>query len=799
MVISRGFCRGLLLLGAALVACGGGEQTPMSDGGGPDGPDASWTAVAVGPAGGSFTFAGGKVKLEVPPGALAQETAIKVMAASKYPADSRLVAGTVYDLLPDGAVFKKAVKLSIAYDSSKVPAGATEAALRIHRVASGAWKPVGGGGVDTAAAVVWDHIDGFSTYGIKGRSPTGPDGTADVAIDAAVPKDGALSDGTQSDAPTKQDATKPDMKVSDAPVPDAAKPPATTCPGHVNKAGWCWHRPLPQGNSLNDVACAGNRVYIVGMGGTVLTRDGKSWKPVSLSTQTNLKAVWGASASDMHIGGGAQYHYNGKTWSLETLPKPTGLVRGIHGNGSGSVWTVGHKGTMWHKQGANWSSLSPNTTKDLLGIWAVGNKTFAVGSDGLIFHNTSLKTKVNAKSLEGVWGSSTSDIYAVGRDSKGGGVVFHHDGAKWAPQAPGTTWALSDIWGSGPKDIYAVGSAGTIIHNAGAGWQKQSSGSKSYLYGVGGCGPSEVYAVGAYGTILRSDGKKWVEQSTSTKFIPFAGIWGASSSDVFAVGGGNDTWHVQHYDGKGWKEQSSGSGRGLLSVWGTGSTNVYAVGYRTAGTNNQGVVLRYNGKQWADFYVPKGVSRLYGVWVSPANTVFAVGTAGAVLRYEGAKWSMQVINTGSSNDDFYTTWGTSSTNVYAGGYGGLYRFDGSAWKQEKAPPPSNVWGHVYGIWGTSPTNVFVASQYKIFRFDGTTWKVLLTTKTGTNQGIWGDGKSGIFVGRSSGKVMHYNGSAWNTLDSGTHHSLEAVWGGASRTFFVGSGGTILEYQGKAKP
>ena len=807
MVSSRYLSLGLMFLGAAQVACNGTE-TPMTNDGGKDGPgvlDASVASVLVGPAGGTFTLAGGKVKLEVSPGALAKETSIKAVATKSYPKDAHVVEGTVFDLLPDGIVFNKPVKLSISYEQSKVPPATAEGSLRILKVVVGAWKSVNGGGVDTKAAVAWAHIDGFSKYGIKGRSPVTPDGIADMAADAAAPPDSSLVDAPQADAPTpdapqpdvlkvdtqKPDVMKPDTLVPDAVVPDASKPPAKTCPGFVSKAGWCWHRPLPQGNTLFDVGCAGNKVFIAGKDGTVLVRDGKKWKPVSLGTKTELRVVWGASASDMYIGGGSIFHNNGVNWSQQTLPKPTGLVHGIWGNGSGSVWAVGSDGTMWHRQGTTWTSLSTNTTKDLQGIWATGNKMYAVGESGVIFHDKWLKTQVNASSLLGVWGSSAKDVYAVGWNATSG-MVLHFDGAKWSHQASGKTKVLRDVWGAGSTTVYAVGGE-AIIHNDGTGWKKQYSEIGRSLFGVGGCSASDVYAVGGGGVILHSDGTKWVEQSSSTKFMHINDVWGASSTDIFAVGGGEGVSYILHYDGSGWKEQFSTPGGGLSGVWGTSGTNVYAVGSRSG----EGIVLRYDGKQWKEIHVAKGVSSLTDVWALSNKSVFVVGSQGAILRYNGSQWIKLASGTTKT---LLSVWGTSGNNVVAGGWNGtLIRFDGSSWKQQGLSGPSTSFDTVHDVWGTSSTNVFAVGAKGVFQFDGSMWKTISTTKNSSNYGVRGDGKSGIFVVGSAGKAMHYDGSTWKTLDSGTHHGFNAIWAGASKVFAVGDSGTILEYQGKTKP
>lgn len=62
---------------------------------------------------------------------------------------------------------------------------------------------------------------------------------------------------------------------------------------------------------------------------------------------------------------------------------------------------------------------------------------------------------------------------------------------------------------------------------------------------------------------------------------------------------------------------SSGTTRDLYGVWGTGPSNVYAVGA-------SGTIRRYNGTTWS--YVSSGTSyTLRAVCGSGATSIFAVG------------------------------------------------------------------------------------------------------------------------------------------------------------------------------
>ena len=65
-------------------------------------------------------------------------------------------------------------------------------------------------------------------------------------------------------------------------------------------------------------------------------------------------------------------------------------------------------------------------------------------------------------------------------------------------------------------------------------------------------------------------------------------------------------------------------GNTLISVWGTASTDVWAVGA-------SGTILHWDGSAWSGF--PSGTTNvLYGVWGSASTDVWAVGQAGTILH-----------------------------------------------------------------------------------------------------------------------------------------------------------------------
>ena len=98
---------------------------------------------------------------------------------------------------------------------------------------------------------------------------------------------------------------------------------------------------------------------------------------------------------------------------------------------------------------------------------------------------------------------------------------------------------------------------------------KMKSPTVEHLYGVWGSSSSNVYAVGASGTILHYNGLIWSDDIESATTEGLRTIWGTGSSDIYS---GGDSGTILHYDGISWSEMESNSTAWLLGMWGTSNT-----------------------------------------------------------------------------------------------------------------------------------------------------------------------------------------------------------------------------------
>ena len=268
-------------------------------------------------------------------------------------------------------------------------------------------------------------------------------------------------------------------------------------------------------------------------------------------------------------------------------------------------------------------------------------------------------SQLDGTSLNGIWGSSGSDIIAIG-DS---GTVLHYDGRKWAEDDTGTSLNLYGVWGSSASSIYAVGESGLVLYYDGESWSDASPSSfTGTLRNVWCITQSNCLAVGQNASIqVRSNATgPWSLEYSLEYFGSLRGIWGSSDSDIYAVG---DFGTILHYNGTGWEFIDSETYINLYDVWGSAADNVFVVG-------QNGTILHYNGTLWAPMESGTTVT-LNGIWGNAANEVYTVGEDGTMLLLKGFQWDKLEIGIAENLND---VWSDKRKEVYAVGSDGSIIF-----------------------------------------------------------------------------------------------------------------------------
>ena len=289
-------------------------------------------------------------------------------------------------------------------------------------------------------------------------------------------------------------------------------------------------------------------------------------------------------------------------WAAVQSPA-AGLVTGISGTSASDIWAVGADGIM-HFDGATWSKVETGFEQD---------------------------------HPRAVWARTPADVWIVGTDPTmppgiGSPTILHYDGTTWTATASPTSNFLTHIWGSSASDIWAVGTEGGIIHYDGATWSGVASGTAGNLWGLWGTSPSDIWVGGEY-VILHYDGSQWSTVSIS-KFA--LGIWASSPSDVWAA----TSPGLLHYDGARWSTIPSGflfdnapnTGGQPDAVWGSSPSSVWLGGSNgVAAYPCCGKMQYYDGSRWSDVRLAAGTGVIAAIWGSSASDVWA-GTALGIIH-----------------------------------------------------------------------------------------------------------------------------------------------------------------------
>lgn len=272
----------------------------------------------------------------------------------------------------------------------------------------------------------------------------------------------------------------------------------------------------------------------------------------------------------------------------------------------------------------------------LFGVWgSSGRDVYTVGGFGTILHYDGSQWEVVTDHgapfawFYGVWGSSGHDVFVVGGyeggDENAYDIIVHYDGATWTIMHQGAPASLRHVWGTSDSNIFAVGDHGKILQYDGQQWSAMPSGTSENLKQVWGSSAQDIFIVGTHGSILHYDGHYWQPMNSGTA-VELEGIWGSSNNNVFAVGEHNT---ILQYDGRAWTPMPVEKTTHLQGVWGSSADYIFAAGGNPA---RKGVLLRYENQQWRSI-ATESSTWFYAVWGSMEHDVFAVGDQGKILHY----------------------------------------------------------------------------------------------------------------------------------------------------------------------
>lgn len=558
----------------------------------------------------------------------------------------------------------------------------------------------------------------------------------------------------------------------------------------------CVRSPLPQSNSLFAIwAVSPTDVWAVGKAGAAVHYDGSNWTTSNTGVTTDLYGVWASGPQAVWAVGkaGRILKYDGSAWT--SMSSPTTLdLNAIHGASPTDIFAVGkstnelNPGVIVRYNGLTWTT-GPTPTYGLYGVYALTPMlVYASGPDGLITRYNGLSwndySTVTFETLLGVYAPSATTVLAVGTR---GTIV------RYLPSSPSSSivyqnsniTAMYGITGDGATAT-AVGAGGAVVTGAGTftspNWSPMLGQTPVNLYGVTSVGGTTL-AAGQTGSLFRLTGNTLSPQNGP--FANLRAIYGASPTDVWAVGDGGA---IYHDTGSGWVQTQSPTVLNLTGIWGSGPNNIWAIG-------EQRTVLRYDGSRWtAVLDVPTGIDNIRGIWGTPGGMVFLVGNFGSITStavtaiYDGSKWS--TIPEGSSGS-FWGVWGSGPGDVWLVGDLTISHYTGGTTLQ-KLPTTSRF----RAVWGSSASDVWAVGQTgAISHFTAGAWAPVSGVTTKNLTGVYGSSAKDVWVVGDTGTVLRYDGASFQQLTSSTTLNLTGAWGSKLYDFWaVGEQGITLRSQ-----
>lgn len=305
---------------------------------------------------------------------------------------------------------------------------------------------------------------------------------------------------------------------------------------------------------------------------------------------------------------------------------PRTRVNVIRGRSTNDVWVAGGAGSIAHFDGTSWARSDSGTQESLHALWLLGSEEATFGR--LDFLHTRGIDVPDAGVSAGGWTLQTPTT--IPTDYKRTSTSLE---AAWG--APGAEW----LWA-------AVRSSSTS--SAGGLWRLRRSPSDGFeiavaidpsaftypMTDVHGSSADVLWAVGDNGLTVRITGAQGDEPTyemfNSQTLNGLRGVWTASESEAWAVGGSGT---IRHYSGDNvfWDVVADvPTTRHLNAVWGTSPSDVWAVG-------DDAVVLHYDGTQWSRVKIAGlGPLRpdLYAVWTGAPGHVW-IGGHGVLLSLGG--------------------------------------------------------------------------------------------------------------------------------------------------------------------
>ena len=268
-----------------------------------------------------------------------------------------------------------------------------------------------------------------------------------------------------------------------------------------------------------------------------------------------------------------------------------------------------------------------------------------------------------------------------------------------------------------------------------------------HLNAIWGASDSDIWAVGGDGTLLHRDSTEWtLSKVPDGAGLNLQGLWGSTSTDVWTV---DHKGGAHHWDGRRWTSSPIAKDVWMTAIAGSGPRDVWAVGNvgQPSEGNFRGVVYRWDGSAWSAEATPAD-SMLTSVVVPAKNDVWVVGPA-IVLHHDGSRWERL---TPRPKHGAFKVWAASPRDVWLGSvdasngcFAAGQRGSVRGWKDTTC-------GIQSALFGTSGDDVFGMTSFTAFHWDGSRWRYQKNLPYGVAHAGW-SGKKSVWMVGEGGAIL----------------------------------------------
>lgn len=289
-------------------------------------------------------------------------------------------------------------------------------------------------------------------------------------------------------------------------------------------------------------------------------------------------------------------------------------------------------------------------------------------------------------------------------------------------------------------------------------WTSFDGGTTEDLFAIWGASASDIWAVGDKGAVVHFDGTSW-KAADSTVQTKLTSVHGTNASDVWAVG---EDGTALHFDGATWSAKKTGlSSEDLNCVWAVDASDVWAVGGSLFGS--EGYVAHYDGASWSVTSKGRGLG---GVWASAKDDVWIVGgrtmagedgvilhkTTGDFETIASRQLMFLTAVMGNSASELWIVGGNLNTATTVTGDG-----TPTSWKGLDHRPGSmltDVWTRGDDVWvvgGSGSTNIMHARKGS-----KTGWEKIAPPDGGPAvNAVWGSDDGSIWLAGMGGTIRRH--------------------------------------------